>query len=164
MSLARGANYSQAGMHATLSQDQYDVRDSVRIRDGMAGSAYMIYEGTEQDDQLKKRSWKPGLTILHAGLILLIVLVALAVIYSARSRQLNQLAVEVNRMNDSINALVAENAQLTMQLEAQKEESRIDYEAVQVLGMVPQEETEIYRISAPNPRPYEHKTKTAAGL
>ena len=37
MSLARGANYSQAGIHATLS-DTFDVRDSVRIDGATAGA------------------------------------------------------------------------------------------------------------------------------
>ena len=53
---------------------------------------------------------------------------------------------------------------LRNELKAQMEESRIDYEALQVLGMIPQDEAELYSVFAPNPRPFEHQTKTAAGI
>ena len=161
MSLARGANYSQAGIHATLS-DTFDVRDSVRIDGATAGARQPIYEGNEADEQLKRRNWQPGIPIPHALIFLAVVLLVLAGVYTVRQRQLTTLAIEVNRMNDSINLLVAENAGLDAQILHQKETDRIDYEAIQVLGMVHEDETEIYSIYAPNPRPYERKTALSA--
>ena len=83
-------------------------------------------------------------------------------VYVIRQKELTSLAIEVNQMNDSINQLVAENAVLDAKILHQKESDRIDYEAIQVLGMVHQDETEIYSIYAPNPRPYERKTVISA--
>ena len=161
MSLARGANYSQAGFHATLS-DQYDVLDSVQILDATAGAEQQIYAGGAEDEHLKKRSWTPGFTLLQAGILLLAVVLAMVVIYQVRARQISRMALDVNRLNDSINSLAAENKELDFKIQLQNESTRIDYEALQVLGMVPQNETETYNITAPNPRPYEHKTGLSA--
>ena len=164
MSLARGANYSQAGMHAVLT-DQYVVSDSVRLADATAGSRYVISEGAESDERLKERAWKPGVTVLRAMAMVAICAVLLYAVYASREKQIKRLDTEVNRMYDSLDALALENQQLEITLQAQKETTRIDYEAVQVLGMIPREETEIYRIAAPDPRPFENRTvKTAAGL
>ena len=161
MSLARGANYSQAGIHATLS-DPFDIKDSVRLADATAGAWRPVYEGSLEDEQLKERNWQPGFTLVQAGVILLVVLLALAGIYISRNRQLKRLALDVNRMSDTINDLAVEITQLNYELEVQNTETRIDYEAIQVLGMVPQEETEIYSITAPDPRPYQRKTVLSA--
>ena len=161
MSLVRGANYSQAGIHATLS-DAFDVRDSVRIAGATAGACQPIYEGDEADERFRQRAWQPGFTFLQAAICLGVVLAVLFSVYVIRQKELTRLAIEVNQMNDSINQLVAENAVLDAKILHQKESDRIDYEAIQVLGMVHQDETEIYSIYAPNPRPYERKTVISA--
>ena len=161
MSLARGANYSQAGIHTTLN-DPFDVRDTVRITDATAGARRPIYEGTDSDEHLKQRNWQPGFTILQAGLFLLAVVLVLGSVYLVRRNQVTALAIEVNRMNDSIYSLMAENAELDITIMHQRENDRIDYEAVQVLGMIPRDETEIVSVHAPNPRPYERKTALSA--
>ena len=57
---------------------------------------------------------------------------------------------------------MAENAELDITIMHQRENDRIDYEAVQVLGMIPRDETEIVSVHAPNPRPYERKTALSA--
>ena len=107
MSLARGANYSQAGIHTTLN-DPFDVRDTVRITDATAGARRPIYEGTDSDEHLKQRNWQPGFTILQAGLFLLAVVLVLGSVYLVRRNQVTALAIEVNRMNDSIYSLMAD--------------------------------------------------------
>ena len=163
MSLARGANYSQAGIHTTL-KESFGVRDSVRISGATAGARQPIYEGDEADDRLKERSWQPGFTLLHAAIVLVVVIMALAAVYVYRSNEVARLAIEVNKMNDTINSLIAEISDLDLKILVQKEPERIEYEA-QVLGMVQRDEAEIYMIHAPNPRPYERKTAiSAAGI
>ena len=163
MSLARGANYSQAGIHTTLN-DPFGVRDSVRIIGATAGARQPIYEGDETDDHLKQRSWQPGFTLLNAAIILTVVIVVLSAVYMYRQSRIAQLAIEVNKTNDTINSLIADISDLDLQILLQKEPERIEYEA-QVLGMVQRDEAEIYMIHAPNPRPYERKTAiSAAGI
>ena len=94
------------GIHTTLN-DPFDVRDTVRITDATAGARRPIYEGTDSDEHLKQRNWQPGFTLLHAAIVLVVVILALAAVYVYRSNEVARLAIEVSKMNDAINSLIA---------------------------------------------------------
>lgn len=160
MSLARGANYTQAGIHATLT-DQFEVRDTVRISGATAGAFQPIYEDSEADGQALQRPRESGIPLPYALIALAIVFMVLLSVFLIRMNSLKDMEDKYISTNNSITKAMRDIADLESQIMLKRADNRIDYEA-QMQGMIAREDTELVQIIAPNPRPYERKTTISA--
>ena len=163
MSLARGANYSQAGIHTTLN-DQFDVRDSVRIAGATAGAWQPVYDGSGADEAIERQPRESGVPAVYAAIFLILLSMILSMVYIPRKIQENKLNGIVDQLRIDIEQAQRDIADLDAQLAVKVDATRIKYEA-EVNMMVPKEQAETISFDAPDPRPYERKTVlTAAGL
>ena len=80
----------------------------------------------------------------------------------AHNLRIGGLVRDIDTLHANIDTATNEIYQLDLQILEARDVVRISYQAVQTLGMIPAEEAEMYYVTAPDTRPFEHKTVISA--
>ncbi|MBQ9263306.1 MAG: hypothetical protein IJ189_03740 [Clostridia bacterium] len=158
----RNMQYSTTGVHS-IGNGVMHVRSQVRLPDADAGrnreeerQAY-IHDGPVPSSK-KTLTLPRGVAAFFLIVLSLYFVAQIGVRLNKRSSESKQ----ISSMEQAIAHTIQENKDLTVQIAECRDSSRICYKAVQELGMMSSAAVEAVPVIAPDTRPYEVKTVSAA--
>jgi len=158
--MAGSSRYSTAGVMG-VQADRFDVQNSVYIEDATAGRDYQAYRDDGSEVLRAPRRAHYGLPAGRCLMILFVVLLTAVSVLVYNMFSIRRLAYDISQSESRVKENAEKSRKLDLEILKARDTTRISYHAVQVLGMIPQEEAELYYVTAPDTRPFAHTTLTA---
>ena len=154
--------YVSAGLQRTPSM-AFGVRGTVHLPDSEAGASWYDPDQKPYYAQAVLTKKREPMTLpLNTALILLCVLfVAFGVMTLSRTVRKAAIAKDISAMDQAIQKIQNDNAELILKVTEARDMARIGYDAAHRLNMVEAEKADTIIVHAPDTRPFESSDSAA---